>query len=279
MTKKQQEVSKRDEKSNQVTTYDYGEMAGAGTENVTANDIAIPFLNVLQSNSPQLAKGDPQYIAGVEAGDILNLVTGEVIDGEEGFFFVPVYRDHCVVEWVPRQKGGGFVARHDLEAEPVLKSEPNPEKPALRVAPNGNDLQETYYLYGMIISSPEAEEPEDYGIIAFKSTMIKTIKRLNYRLQKVELGFNPPLFAHRLKFAIRQESNRHGRWYTWDAGFAVDDDIKRSLIPPMLDGKPHPLLQMGNKLYKQIKKGEVEVAYDTENATSGAGSAPSDDVF
>ena len=50
------------------------EDAGAGTENIGADDMKIPFIRVLQPVSPQLKKKDSAHIPGAEAGDIFDLL-------------------------------------------------------------------------------------------------------------------------------------------------------------------------------------------------------------
>ena len=63
---------------------DFEADAGAGMENVTADDLQIPFLSILQSNSPQLDESEGKYIDGAKAGMILNTVTNEIFDGKIG---------------------------------------------------------------------------------------------------------------------------------------------------------------------------------------------------
>ena len=50
------------------------EFAGEGLEEVTAEDLAIPFLRVLAQLSPQVNKRDGAYVDGAEAGMIYNTV-------------------------------------------------------------------------------------------------------------------------------------------------------------------------------------------------------------
>ena len=80
--------------------YDYGGDAGAGFEGTKSSDLSIPFLNVLQSNSPAVAEGR------LKNGDIANSVTGEIYAGETGVPFQPVHHEHKFVKWRPRDAGG-----------------------------------------------------------------------------------------------------------------------------------------------------------------------------
>ena len=65
--------------------------AGVGLENITTEDMQIPFIRIIQALSPQLQKDDPLYIKGAEQGDIFNTVTHQVWKAEEGITVVPCY--------------------------------------------------------------------------------------------------------------------------------------------------------------------------------------------
>ena len=54
--------------------------AGVGLENITTDDMQIPFIRIIQALSPQLQKDDPLYIKGAEQGDIFNTVSQEVLN-------------------------------------------------------------------------------------------------------------------------------------------------------------------------------------------------------
>ena len=54
----------------------FEENAGAGLQNIGADQMQIPFIRILQALSPQLNKDKPEYIKGASQGDIFNTVTG-----------------------------------------------------------------------------------------------------------------------------------------------------------------------------------------------------------
>ena len=58
------------------------EDAGTAGENMTSDDMLIPRLRILQSQSPQVNKADGAYIKGAEAGHIFENVSNTVTDGE-----------------------------------------------------------------------------------------------------------------------------------------------------------------------------------------------------
>ena len=94
--------------------------AGVGLENITTEDMQIPFIRIIQALSPQLQKDDPLYIKGAEQGDIFNTVTHQVWKAEEGIVVVPCYFEQKLLEFVPRSQGGGFVQELSKDHPDVL---------------------------------------------------------------------------------------------------------------------------------------------------------------
>mgnify|MGYP003676249987 CR=1 FL=1 len=80
-----------------------------GFEEVTTDDLQMPFVRVLHAMSPQLKKSNASFIEGAAQGDIFNTVTGQVWSGEKGILVLPVYYQLKYIEFVPRSQGGGFV--------------------------------------------------------------------------------------------------------------------------------------------------------------------------
>src|SRR6266550_5782372 len=106
--------------STDLAVIDYGDDEGLGLENVDVNELRVPILRMLQALSPQCKPVSPGGTDGAKPGMILNTSTGEVMEGEAGFEFIPVMRDHNYVEYVPRESGGGFVAIRPVDDEEVL---------------------------------------------------------------------------------------------------------------------------------------------------------------
>ena len=93
----------------EVSTYvDYGDHAGKGFENQTQDDVAFPFLTVLQGGEKGM-----EDVVDAKPGKLFNTITRQLYDQVE---LVPAITEHCYVEWVPREKGGGFVGVHALSA-------------------------------------------------------------------------------------------------------------------------------------------------------------------
>ena len=86
----------------------FEDFAGAGLEDVSADDLSVPFLRILAQLSPQVNKRDGAYIDGAEAGMIYNTVANEAYSGEEGILVVPCNYNLRYVKWKPREKSAGY---------------------------------------------------------------------------------------------------------------------------------------------------------------------------
>ena len=94
---------------NQVTKKEEGALAvnifeadaDKGSQNMTQDDLALPFLKVLGQLSPEINKRDGKYVEGAEPGMILNTVTNEIFDGTKGINVLPVmvtYKSYLVLK-------------------------------------------------------------------------------------------------------------------------------------------------------------------------------------
>jgi len=108
MTAKKQDVAKTSNKAMMSDTRPdwMKEGTGRGSEGVTADDVTIPRIDVLQDLSPQIKSAKPEYIEGAVAGTLFNTVTDELYG--ENVIFVPVFFRKEYVIWKDRKKGGGF---------------------------------------------------------------------------------------------------------------------------------------------------------------------------
>ena len=265
-----------------LATYDYGDDAGKGFENTSQSDFAIPFLSVLQTNSPECEKAGDRYIDGAEAGMLFNTVSKELIDGEAGLVLVPCDTSHSFVEWVPRDSGGGggagFRGIHEVDSQIVKECKAAAAESGAfgkLPTPDKTELVETFYVFALLLDGVDAVEPREFVMIPFTSTKIKKYKGIMYRLRMFK--GNPPLFAHRVLLKSVPDKNAKGSFYNFDLAPAVDNDVAASLIPPTLDGAPHPLLVAAKLFQKQIRSGAARGAYESVEGADDEGSG--DEVF
>jgi hypothetical protein len=228
--------------------------AGSGFEGVTSADIAIPYYGILQAMSPQVKRG-PQQIIGAKEGDIFNTVSQEVVAGDAGIIVIPCVFQRAFVEWVPRNKGGGFVKQHSDES--ILQETVEDEKKN-KVLPNGNHIVQTAYHY--IVRVKENGNIER-AIISMTSTQLKMSRRwlaqqMSIQLKVNDKTFNPPPFSHTYLMRSTLQQKDQFVWSGWDISNA-------QLIHDKL------IYDLAKSFANDIKAGLVKVAPPPEetNAT------------
>jgi hypothetical protein len=139
-----------------------------GFEDINASTMAIPFIRILQTKSPQLDKRAPEYIEGAEEGQFFNNVTKKIY-GEKINLIILKF-EHIYIEWLPAR--GGFVGVHSPEnaAKITISKEFNNWQ-----TEDGNILQENYCYFCLV----EGEEEQGPVIMTMCSTALKTAKNLN----------------------------------------------------------------------------------------------------
>ena len=80
----------------------FAEDAGIGVDDLGSEDLAIPFLKVLQKMSPEL-----DDIENARAGDLYNTVTKEIVKGSDGVRVVNCAYTLQHIAWEPRGTGSG----------------------------------------------------------------------------------------------------------------------------------------------------------------------------
>lgn len=251
---------------------EYAATAGQGFETHTRDDYAIPFLGVLQSNSPLIETN-----ATARAGMLVNTVTKELFDGKDGIVFVPSYTHHVVVEWKPRDQGAGFVAIHTLDSDLVIKVKKEQEFGKYKVTKGdekSNDLIETFYVYGIFVAEDGSYQQM---VIAFSSTKIRVYKnwmnRARYIMMKLPDGrqINPAIYSYKYRINSVSEKNAKGSFYNFSINFDGGAPDKALL------STRDPIFQDAKKLYEVLAGGAtIKTAQETQTE---AGPDPVEDPF
>lgn len=262
MSSKKNEIEKVDPNANALApVIDYGDDFGAGVDDIGREEAGIPFLKILQAQSPEVI-GPNGKIAGAVAGMLLNTGTEELLDS---VVVVPAIRQHVFVEWRPRGEGGGIVAMHAPGSEIVAAAKEASTKFGEYKTEAGNDLVETFYVYAVVMDN---DTPSGFVVIPFSSTSIKHYKkkfvnRVRYCLVDDGNGRkrNPPMFAHRVRIGSAQETNDKGTWFGYVLEFAVDNNVQQSLMTP-----DHAGYIAGKELKAMVDGGEAKA--DLSKASS-----------
>lgn len=268
------DIVEKEAKENQLAVteadFDYGDEAHEGFEDTTINDLSIPFLNILQTNSPEV---EDQTIPGCKAGDIVNSVTREIM--KQPIIFLPVKKEEVWVKWRPRNQGGGLQGRHkptDAEVQEVITKNggsriPPKDAEGKRIpfkTSDGNELVETHYFYGLILDE-NGEESESYGVLAFSSTKIKVQK--DWMTSMYTIKGAPPMRANRAAVTTVKQKAEGGSFFNFAIG-PLKDSYRASLIP-----KSHPLFEEGKTFKEMIEMGLAQADFNEARDTSDAGVA------
>jgi hypothetical protein len=244
-------------------------------ETMTREDMAIPFIQVLQQLSPQCVEGDPAYIDGAKAGMFLNTVTGELFDGKgDGIRLVSIAYKASYIEWVPRNAGGGFVNEYDVAEGASIRTQRNDigldiiQTGSPQGTP-GNQLSYTHTHYVFVVRADGTYEP---ALLTMTSTQVKHSKKLNFQIANLKLPGSAtpaPRFFGVWRGQTEMNKNDQGIWYTW----------KFSREGSILD-----LGELGSALYaaakdfaRSVAAGETKADYaktDAGAAGSGEGGNP-----
>jgi len=197
--------------------YDDGDV-GSGFEDADSDAYAVPFLRILQSGSPQCKRSEGAYIKGAEEGMLLNTVSQEVLDGDEGIRVVPAMYQRQFIEWQLREEGGGLVAVH--APDPSLMASCDKDDKGRDILPNGNQLVDTRNHY-VILVRPNGEYTP--AIITFSSTQMKKSRQWMSMMQqkRIKIGGvskHAPMFAHSYSLTTVPETNDKGSWFGWRIG-------------------------------------------------------------
>tara|TARA_Y100001951_G_scaffold20913_1_gene15920 strand:- start:645 stop:1391 length:747 start_codon:yes stop_codon:yes gene_type:complete len=217
---------------------DFAADANFGLEKMTAQDLAIPFLSLVQKTSPQ----NILDLEGCKPGMIFNTVTNKLY---KELTVLPCGYKRAFVEWVPREKGGGYVSEHLPNSEITRKPR---NKRGEIVLENGNILVETAYQFVINVNGKSA----DQGVISMSSTQLKKSRRWNSMMIGLKVPHpngtmvTPASFSHKYKLKTMAEKNDQGTWHGWDI----------EVLEPV---KETNLYQMAKVFAGAIKSGDVKV--------------------
>ena len=226
--------------------------ANAGSQNMTQEDLALPFLKVLGQLSPEVNKRDGKYVEGAEPGMIVNTVTNEIYDGTKGINVLPVFYERKYVEWQDRGEGKGApVAIHDASSD--IMSQTTRDKSFKDRLPSGNYLENTANHYVVVLGdSPQT------ALISMKATQLKISRKWNSIMMGIKLNgknglFTPPTYSHIYNLKTVQMSNDKGTWFGWEV----------SKVGPVED---QGVYTIAKSFADQVGKGDVQVKHGSDES-------------
>ena len=232
----------------------FGDDVSKGFENMTQDDMALPFVRILGQLSPQVTQGDAKYIESAKPGMIYNTVTNELYDGKVGIKVIPCYYKKDYPEWSERGDGPGAPVAVHLPNSPIINTGKR-EGSKIRL-PNGNYLEETASYFVMIEKKSGGFTP---ALITMKSTQLNVSKKWNSMMKTTQIpngkgGFViPPMHGVVYTLASTLQKNDKGSWFGW---VVTQDRI--------LDQNDKSLYLSAKDFAGNVSKGNVQTKADVE---------------
>ena len=242
---------------NQVATKKEGALAtnmfeadaNMGAQNISQEDLALPFLKILGQLSPEVNKRDGKYVEGAEPGKIINTVTNALYDSIQ---VVPCHYKRQYIEWQDRgQSSGAPVAIHEADSDII--SQTTRGKDYKDRLPNGNYLDNTANHFVLVVGdSPET------ALISMKSTQLKVSRKWNSMMMGIKMQgksglFTPPTYSHIYNLKTVQMSNDKGTWFGWDV----------EKVRPVTDKS---IYDMAKNFATSVGKGEIVAKHGSEDS-------------
>ena len=221
--------------------------ANQGSQNISQEDLALPFLKILGQLSPEVNKRDGKYVEGAEPGKIINTVTNALYDSIE---VIPCHYKRQYIEWQDRgQSTGAPVAIHEADSDII--SQTTRDKSYKDRLPNGNYLDNTANHFVLQLG----DTPQS-ALISMKSTQLKVSRKWNSMMMGLKMQgknglFTPPTYSHIYKLKTVQMSNDKGTWFGWDV----------EKVGPVID---KAIYDMAKNFAISVGKGEIEAKHSSE---------------
>lgn len=266
MSKKETAVAVKEETA-VMAAIDFGADVGAGMENADAASFAIPFLAIVQKMSPICDEASGAYNPDAKPGQLLNTVTGELMDGKAGVILLPCHYQRRFLRWAPKDSNGGF------------KGELLPEV-AAQLEHEGRVINQDGRLYFPLDDGTVNEKKCDrladvrnhfcvlegsgnQVLLSLGSTQIKKSKALMSMLSSIKVDgphgkVTPPTWANKVRLQTVLEQNDQGSWY--GAKFTLE-----GLTTSKSD------YEAGKAFYTSLREGKAgEVRYQEEAAPTAS---------
>ena len=243
---------------NQVTTKKEGALAtnlfeadaAQGAQNISKEDLALPFLKILGQLSPEVNKRDGKYVEGAEPGKIINTVTNDLYDM---ISVIPCHYKRQYIEWADRGTSTGApVAIHEADSDIV--SQTTRGKDYKDRLPNGNYLDNTANHFVLVLGN----NPQT-ALISMKSTQLKVSRKWNSMMMGIKMQgknglFTPPTYSHIYNLSTVQMSNDKGTWFGWDV----------TKVGPVTEKHEY---DMAKAFAESVGKGEIQAKHGSEEST------------
>lgn len=173
-----------------------------GNENISASDLAIPYISLLQSLSKPCVKGNAEYVKGAEPGMFYNTVSKEL---SSEFTCANMFVKTVYVCNKKKELGEDYQGEHTSEDEAIAHLE------SQGLNPNDYAVTETA-KHMLAIIDPDTGKLKTAAVMSLRSSGLKTSR--NWNTQILANYPNADRFAGIWKVTAIMQSNRKGQWFT-----------------------------------------------------------------
>jgi hypothetical protein len=225
--------------------------ANQGAQNISQEDLALPFLKVLGQLSPEVNERDAKYVKGAKPGKIINTVTNELFDEIK---IIPCHYKRQYIEWQDRGTSTGApVAIHEASSDII--SQTTRGKDYKDRLPNGNYLDNTAQHFVLALG----KTPQT-ALISMKGTQLKVSRKWNSMMMGIKMQgknglFTPPTYSHIYNLKTVQMSNDKGTWFGWDV----------TKVGPV---EEKSFYDMAKTFATSVGKGEIQAKHGNESQDS-----------
>jgi len=213
-----------------------------GSEEVGANDLVLPRLEIVQALSPIKETNED-----AREGLMFNSVTGEIIG--DTAYFVPVYYRLEYLVWKDQKKGGGFFGSHASMAAAEARIH---EAAGDGEDPDDLEIVDTPVQYGLRIT-PDLATIEQI-VVSMPKTKAKVSRKWNALIQLS----GGDRFSRVYKLTTFTDQNKEGQKF------------KNFVVQPA-GFTPEKVYRQAEALYEVLKTQQVRAAHESvvEGEVSG----------
>jgi hypothetical protein len=252
------DVAKKKKSEVSTKVIDFSSHAGVGFENVNAQEMAIPFLKIASSQTPEVKKSNAKFVEGLEQGDIFNSVTK---DFYKSILVVPcAFRVRCV-EWSPLGEGTGAPVKiyKPEDCPPLTRGADGEDHYMINGAVSPTYIVRTAEYFVLRLNDDGSYErcqiimqKTQYKKSRYWNTMMSNQKFQNANGSLVTL----PVFANVYKMEGVQEANKKNDWWGW----------KITLDKSVNDLKsPTQIVEEAKHFHELVSSGSVDPAPEALN--------------
>lgn len=201
--------------------------SGAGFEELGSDDIAVPYVSILQKQSKLFDKPGFQG----RAGQFVHTLTKELYDGQKGIDVIPCHFRRFWREITKEAQNPKFVAEHPANW-PVAKGAQFDSTLRRHICHDGTHANQIMRFFALVVAPCDPPQPV---CLTFKGSQIKVAKAWNSMLSVQTMkvpadgglrSIQAPMYASIWNLSTVLQSNDENSWY----GYEV---VSRGQLDPM----------------------------------------------